>query len=279
MKKGMKKGLKKYLLIILCACVGWMQAQEVTVLPDSAIPELLPIANNAPDGTNAAAEKEDPFAFFQPFYKHSGVSYVSLMSVGYSTVFLLPNNPRHLGIAEFTGRQHFLNVSFIDFRVHFVGAELLDFEFGVNTPGRTKNGVNLAVTSCGVLDNPDSIAPGSLKTMWFAWKPCIKFYIPATKWLAAEVYAGAEVDITQLWNQVMPKYYGTKFNPANNHFVGGFGGIGLLFAGKVAVPIELKCEYRCPSKGSRALVPEGFYLAAQLHIGWMLNERGKVLNK
>ena len=276
MKKGMKKNI---LTVFLCACVLSLYGQEVTVLPDSAIPELYPTAVDKPEGTNAQAEEKDPFYFYRPFYKHSGISYVSLMTVGYSTVFLLPNHPKGYGIAEFTGRQHFLNVSFLDFRVHFLGAEFLNFEFGVNTPGKTKNGVILPVIGCGAANNPDSIAVGSVKTMWFAWKPCIKAYIAATPWLAAEVYVGAEVDITSVWNQMMPKYYKDPMTPVWNHFIGGFGGVGLLFAGKVAVPIELKCEYRCPSKGNMALVPEGFYLGAQFHIGWMLNERGKVLNK
>lgn len=248
--------LKRILLIIIaCVCAWSVQAEEV--------------------------EKKNPFAFYQPFYEHSGYHYVSLLTVGYSTVFLLPNNPMGYDITEFTGRQHFLNASFIDFRIRFLGAELLNFDFGVNTPGRTKHGVGLPVIGNGADPalRADSIAKGSMGTMWFAWKPCLKFYIPATKWLAGEVYVGAEVDITTLWSQVAPKYYKPGFDPAWNHFVGGFGGIGLLFAGKIGVPIELKCEYRCPSKGNRALVPEGFYLSAQFHIGWMLNEKGKVLNK
>lgn len=232
------------------------------------------------------ASDGDPFGFYKRYYKRSGITYVSLVSAGYSTNFLLPNNPMGYDITEFTGRQHFLNISFVDFRIHFVGAELLDFEFGVNTPGPTKHGVNLGKTGsmgCALDDEnyPYAIEQASLKSMWFAWKPCIKFYVPATNWLAAEVYAGAFVDITGVWDKVCRGFYTGKTidAPQQNHFVGGFGGVGLLFAGPVAVPLELKCEYRCPSKGNKLLMPEGFYLGMQVHIGWMLNEKGKVMNK
>ena len=233
-----------------------------------------------------ASDNGDPFGFYKRYYKRSGVSYVSLLSAGYATNFLLPNNGlgpegSNLDITEFTGRQHFLNISFLDFRVHFVGAELLDFEFGVNTPGPTKHGISLGKEGSMGGETEYSIANAKLKSMWFAWKPCIKFYVPATNWLAAEVYAGAFVDITSLWDKVCKGYYtgATADAPERNHFVGGFGGVGLLFAGPVAVPMELKCEYRCPSKGNRMLMPEGFYLGLQVHIGWMLNEKGKVMNK
>ena len=227
------------------------------------------------------ASDNDPFGFFKRYYKRSGISYVSLVSAGYSTNFLLPNNPMGYDITEFTGRQHFLNISFVDFRVHFVGAELLDFEFGVNTPGKTKHDIELGREGSMGGASEYSIEPAKLKSMWFAWKPSIKFYVPATNWLAAEVYAGAFVDITGMWNKICPGYYTgpTADAPERNHFVGGFGGIGLLFAGPVAVPVELKCEYRCPSQGNRMLMPEGFYLGLQVHIGWMLDEKGKVMNK
>ena len=283
--------MKKYVsaLLLMAASILPVAAQT----PGYAESEVLPV----PAATNAKAvadtvgtQQNDRFAFMYRFYKRSGYSYVSLFSVGYATPFLLPNNPEHYDITEFLGRRHFLNVSFVDFRVRFIGAELFDFEFGVNTPGKTKHGVNLPTIGRGGM-TPDSITSGSLSTMWFAWKPSIKFYVPATSWLAAEVYAGAHVDITALWSQIHKSYYKSNpLVPAQNTFVGAHVGVGLLFGGPVAVPIELKCEYRHPIPltkeidgtvytSNHALVPQGVYLSAQLHVGWILDKKGKVMNK
>ena len=211
------------------------------------------------------------------FYSRSGLNTISLFTVGYSTVFLLPNHPQGYDITEFTGRQHFLNLSLFDFRIHYIGASLLDFEFGVNTPGSTKHGVYLPAVGRGG-ETPDKIEYAKVNSMWFAYKPSIKAYIPLAAWLAAEVYVGAQVDITSLWGKVLPTYYPDPVVPAQNWFSGGFGGVGLLFEGKMAIPIEIKCEYRQQSNGNMALMPQGFYLGAQFHEGWRLDKHGNLKN-
>ena len=284
--------MKKYVsaLLLMVACILPVAAQTPTYMESEVLPVSATTNAKAVASDKSEAQENDPLAFVHRFYKRSGYSYVSLVSVGYYTPFLLPNNPQGYAITEFTGRHHYLNVSFLDFRVRLIGAELLDFEFGVNTPGMTKNGVDLPTIGRGG-STPGSIADAKFNTMWFAWKPTVKFYVPATSWLAAEVYAGAHVDITYLWSQVHKTYYkNDPLIPVQNFFVGAHVGVGLLFAGPVGVPIELKCEYRHPVSVTKtvdghtftsnyALVPQGFYLGLQLHVGWMLDNKGKVMNK
>ena len=97
--------------------------------------------------------------------------------------------------------------------------------------------------------------------MWFAYKPAIKFYIPCSDWLAMELYGGIEIDLTTAWSIINPLYY------KNNKDIGAYGGLGLMFTPAPVLPIEIKAEYRGPVHGNIDIVPQGFYLSTQLHIG------------
>ena len=49
--------------------------------------------------------------------------------------------------------------------------------------------------------------------------------------------------------------------------MGVYGGLGLMLTPAPALPIEIKAEYRNPVQGNMDIVPQGFYLSTQLHIG------------
>ena len=78
------------------------------------------------------------------------------------------------------------------------------------------------------------------------------------------------------WNMVNSKYYEQTYNtgtgtsaaqvPEQNWFVGAYGGLGFMFTPTPYTPIELKAEYRHPLQGNTALVPQGIYISAQLHL-------------
>ena len=60
--------------------------------------------------------------------------------------------------------------------------------------------------------------------------------------------------------------------PEQNFFLGAFGGMGLLFQYVPALPVEIKAEYRHPITSGTVIsneniVPQGFYLTAQVHLG------------
>jgi hypothetical protein len=114
------------------------------------------------------------------------------------------------------------------------------------------------------------------RTVWFAYKPAIKFYIPCTDWLAIELYGGVEIDLTTAWSKINAEYYElNKDIPGQNYFMGAYGGLGLMFTPAPAMPIEIKAEYRHPVQGNMDIVPQGFYLSAQLHLGAPIRKPAK----
>ena len=157
--------------------------------------------------------------------------------------------------------------------------QLFNFEMGLNSgvvgnalgdsialPLLTRGGTNNALALNGMVE-------ATAKTMWFAYKPAIKFYIPCTSWLALELYGGVEVDLTKMWSKISTSYYADDPNiPEQNFFFGAFGGLGILFQAVPALPLEIKAEYRHPiTAGSivsnENIIPQGFYLTAQVHLG------------
>jgi hypothetical protein len=128
-------------------------------------------------------------------------------------------------------------------------------------------------------ENPNRYGKGIVEatasTMWFAYKPAIKFYIPCTSWLAAEVYGGVSVEITKLWNKMNTTYYEYDNIPNQNYFLGAYGGVGLVFQAVAALPIEIKAEYRHPVQGNPDIIPQGFYLCGQLHLGAPIKKKNK----
>ena len=200
----------------------------------------------------------------QRYYDHSGRSMVSVLSVGYSTFFLIP--APGVNTTQYFGKRHFLNFEVFEWRARLFGMSLFNFEMGVNTPHAYPGDV-LSTYLRGGKEKTDVIkAEGN--TMWFAYKPGIKVYIPVAPWCAAIVYGGVSVDLTRLWSKIYTAYYKDHpETPEQNFFLGAYGGAGFSFTPSASLPIEVKAEYRHPLKGNTALVPQGIYLSAQLHIG------------
>ncbi len=200
----------------------------------------------------------------QRYYDHSGRSMVSVLSVGYSTYFLIPGPG--VNTTQYFGKRHILNFEILEWRARLFGMSLFSFEMGVNTPHAYPGDV-LSTLQRGGIEKTDVIkAEGN--TMWFAYKPGIKVYIPVAPWCAAIVYGGVSVDLTRLWSKIATSYYKDHpETPEQNFFLGVFGGAGFSFTPSASLPIEVKAEYRHPLKGNTALVPQGIYLSAQLHIG------------
>ena len=223
---------------------------------------------------NAQPEKE---TVFTRYYKHSGRNMLSILSIGYSTYF-------QVGSAVAAGasptgdafRRHLLNVELFEWRAKCFGMQMFNFEMGLNTPFVSEENPeqNRYLFERGG-ENADERVEATAKTMWFAYKPAVKFYIPCTKWLAIELYGGAEVDLTKMWSKINSTYYTGYHNetnqdglriPEQNSFVGVYGGAGFMLTAVPQVPLEIKAEYRHPVRGNTALVPQGVYISAQLHL-------------
>ena len=226
------------------------------------------------EAANAQPEKE---TVFTRYYKHSGRNMLSILSIGYSTYF-------QVGSAVAAGasptgdafRRHLLNVELFEWRAKCFGMQMFNFEMELNTPFVSEENPeqNRYLFERGG-ENADERVEATAKTMWFAYKPAVKFYIPCTKWLAIELYGGAEVDLTKMWSKINSTYYTGYHNetnqdglriPEQNSFVGVYGGAGFMLTAVPQVPLEIKAEYRHPVKGNTALVPQGVYISAQLHL-------------
>ena len=226
------------------------------------------------EAANAQPEKE---TVFTRYYKHSGRNMLSILSIGYSTYFQV--GPVVAAGASPTGdafRRHLLNVELFEWRAKCFGMQMFNFEMGLNTPFVSEENPeqNRYLFERGG-ENADERVEATAKTMWFAYKPAVKFYIPCTKWLAIELYGGAEVDLTKMWSKINSTYYTGYHNetnqdglriPEQNFFVGVYGGAGFMLTVVPQVPLEIKAEYRHPVKGNTALVPQGVYISAQLHL-------------
>ena len=244
-----------------------MPAQtEQQVQPTAQLPKAVQDLEAATDTVPAKQTVRERY------YKKSGTNFLSIVSVGYSTVFLTPNRMDGLTHTEFAGKRHFINFEILEWRAKLFGMQLFNFEIGVNTPGWTEGGTNLTKLMSGGEYNKIGYGSGlkeaDARTMWFAYKPAIKLYIPCSDWLAIELYGGMEIDLTTAWSKINPLYY--RYNkdiPGLNYFLGAYGGLGLMLTPAPAVPIEIKAEYRHPVQGNMDIVPQGFYLSTQLHLG------------
>ena len=201
------------------------------------------------------------------FYKRSGKTYFSLIGVGYSTFFLMPNNPQNYAVTEFTGKRHLLNLDIFSFRTGLFGMSLLNFEMGLNNTCVTASGDSLTTFMGGGANN--DIIGAEISTMWFNYKPTINAYIPITDWLAATIYTGVDVDLCGLWYKIRPGYYSSPSIPANNFHLGIIAGAGLRFTPHGQFPMDIRCEYRHPVMGNTGIIPQGFYLTAQIGFGWV----------
>lgn len=207
---------------------------------------------------------------FHRYYAHSGRDMLSIVSVGYSTYFMV-GQPAGTSSTADAFKRHIINFEILEWRAKCFGMQMFNFEMGVNTPDYESPITRWQFERGGAntfnQPDPDKRIEADPKTMWFAYKPAIKFYIPCTKWLALELYGGAEVDLTGLWYKINSKYYNDNPNISNqNYFVGAFGGLGFMLTGVPPIPLEIKAEYRHPIQGNKVLVPQGIYISAQLHI-------------
>ncbi len=213
----------------------------------------------------------------QRYYDYSGRGMVSILSVGYSTYFQVGST--FSGKAtDYTFKRHMLNFQILEWRAKCFGMQLANFEMGVNTPNEE---MNIYMFERGGTEANER-KEATPNTMWFAYKPAIKFYIPCTKWLAVELYGGVEVDLTKTWTKINKNYYSSyeyrnENIPEQNFFMGAYGGAGLMITAAPTVPIEIKAEYRHPVKGNTALVPQGIYISAQLHLAAPV-KRNKINN-
>lgn len=208
----------------------------------------------------AAADDTPKEPLLQRFYHRNGRKSISILSVGYSTYFMV-GQPDGVSSTRDAFRRHILNMEILEFRTGIFGMQLFNFEMGINTPS-----VILPQFERGG-KTPDTRVAATAKTMWFAYKPAVKFYIPCTKWMAVELFGGAEIDLTKLWSKINKDYYkDTPEAPEDNFFVNAYGGLGVMLIGVPQVPVEIKAEYRHPVKGNTALVPQGIYLTFQVHL-------------
>jgi hypothetical protein len=230
---------------------------------------LEPPTDEAPVHEDAAPAKEK---VLHRFYRHNGKSYLSFISAGYSTFFLLVDNPNNYNVGEFAFKRHIIDFQIFEWRTGIFGMQLFNMELGLNTPGVTESGVTLTTLMGGgegdpnKKKNPEGYGSGLIEavgsTMWLAYKPSIKFYIPCTSWLAVVIYGGIELDISKIWSKVE-----TEELARQNFFLAGYGGLGLMFQAVQQLPLELKAEYRHPAMGNPDIIPQGFYLTVQAHLG------------
>ena len=195
----------------------------------------------------ATAEMTKKENVFKRYYKRNGINQLSIISAGYSTYFCY-NTAIAAKPTQTAFQNHLLSVQILEWRAKCFGMQMFNFEF-----------------------DPAHVS----KTMWFAYKPAIKFYIPCCNWMAIELYGGVELDMCKAWNMINSKYYEKTYNtagtptaqvPEDNWFLAPYGGIGFMFTPTPYLPIELKAEYRHPLQGNMNLIPQGIYISAQLHI-------------
>lgn len=225
-----------------------------------------PQVDAEPDPMPISEPAEEPVGhapLYKRFYEYSGNSALSILSAGYSTYFLFPGEG--VNTTQDLGRRHILNFSIFEWRAKLFGMSLFNFEMGINTPHEYPGDTLPQFQRGGRIES--RLLPADAKTMWFAYKPAMKFYIPLGRMCALELYGGIEVDVTKLWNKINTSYYeGHSEIPEQNFFFGAYGGTGFVFTAVPALPLEIKAEYRHPVKGNKAIVPQGFYLSAQLHL-------------
>ena len=223
---------------------------------------------------NEEPKEKKKETIFTRYYKHNGQNMLSFLSFGYSTLFVLDGNLAR-NSADMVFKRHMLSFEAFEWRAKCFGMQLFNFEMGLNTEqnfnGPLYGGANANLQTQTIVND---IQPADAKTMWFAYKPAIKFYIPCTKWMAVELYGGMEVDLCAVWSKINQSYYPVNsLIPAQNFFFSGFGGLGLMFTPTPYVPIELKAEYRHPIKGNTAIVPQGVYLSLQIHLATPTKKR------
>ena len=138
---------------------------------------------------------------------------------------------------------HLVNAALCDFRTTIVGFSILNAEIAV-----------------------------SPFTKRFAYKPQVRFYIPATKFLSVVPYGGVEIDMSYVGTYFSEKY---QYDFATQFYVNAIGGAALNLSILPNVPLEVKFEYRHPIKcvDSNPPAPKGFYISAQLYFALLYRRK------
>ena len=137
----MKTKLVSLLLMVLVIAPMSMEASGQQ---NTQQPQIVYVTSQTGQDNQTIPETKEPTRLDQ-YYSKSGTSFLSLISVGYSTFFLLPNNPAGYASTEFAGKRHLVNVELFEWRAKLVGMQLFNFEIGLNSTCITKNNVNLTI--------------------------------------------------------------------------------------------------------------------------------------
>ena len=97
-----------------------------------------------------------------------------------------------------------LSFEILEWRAKCFGMQMFNFEMGINTPSEPFAADKIYKFERGG-ENAGERVEATAKTMWFSYKPAIKFYIPCCNWMAIELYGGAFLDMCKAWNMVNSK--------------------------------------------------------------------------
>ena len=240
--------MKRLFFLLTIMTVAFQMAAQ------SSLDIYYPDQNN--QNTSAQQQQQKPksymptkSAYLQRYYDRNGRSSVSWVSAGYSTYFLYPA-PEGLKSTEYAFKQHLITMEILEWRAGIIGMSFFQFEMGLPYQ---KGDLTNTVTGKTEADG---------KTMWFAYKPGAKLYIPLGKYVALQLGGGIELDVTKIWGAVSKKY---AYNQ-DNWFMDAYGSAGFYITPIAQIPIEIKAEYRHPVMGNKLLMPQGFYITAQLHL-------------
>lgn len=138
---------------------------------------------------------------------------------------------------SFTNRQNLLSVSVLDFRVHIFGMSALGIEM--------------------------ALSPWDKR---IAYKPQLRVFLPATKYLAIVPYAGFTVDISGI-SKLAKK--DADYDKARDLYSSFLCGVSAYCTIVKRMPFEVKAEFRTPmvTPTSGTLHPQGFYLSTQIYFG------------
>ena len=138
---------------------------------------------------------------------------------------------------SFTNRQNLLSISVLDFRVHIFGMSALGIEM--------------------------ALSPWDKR---IAYKPQLRAFLPATKYLAVVPYAGFTVDISGI-SKLAKK--DADYDRARDLYSSFLCGISAYCTIVKRMPFEVKAEFRTPmvTPTNGTLHPQGFYLSTQIYFG------------
>ena len=138
---------------------------------------------------------------------------------------------------SFVNRQNLLSVSLCDFRVHIFGMSALGIEM--------------------------ALSPWDKR---IAYKPQVRVFLPATKFLAVVPYAGFTVDISGIAKLAKKD---ADYDKARDLYSSFLCGVSAYFTIVRKMPFEVKAEFRTPVVTPTAGTPhpQGFYLSTQIYFG------------